>query len=124
MTSLRISLVAGTCLAVTAACSGGTTQSSVNVGTTEVKGSVGGVILDATPGLAPLAGVAVTVVSGAVVETATTDDKGIFSVTGIPSGSVVIRLASMGHFDVLLTRTLDGSAGNFPLSNPALTIGP
>jgi hypothetical protein len=30
----------------------------------------------------------------------------------------------MGHFDVYLTDVLDSSAGNFPVSNAALTVGP
>ena len=97
---------------------------NVTVGTSAAKGSVGGVVLDAAPGLPPLAGASVTVIAGGSTFNATTDVNGTFAVSDVPAGSVVVKLSSMGRFDVYLTQVLDSSAGNFPVSNAALTVGP
>src|SRR5438105_1127229 len=86
---------------------------SLTVGNSAAKGSVGGVVLDAAPGLQPLMGAQVTVVAGGASLAATTDANGVFSVGDVPSGSVIVKLQAMGHFDVYLTANLPAAVGNF-----------
>lgn len=103
---------------------GGCGDQSVTVGNSDVKGSVGGIILDALPGFPPLGNATITVISGGHSTSVHTDDQGYFSVTGVQAGGVVVKIAADGHAPVYVSRTLDFAAGNFPLANPSLTVGP
>jgi Bacterial Ig-like domain len=99
--------------------------SNVRVDTSTVKGTVGGVVLDAAAGLMPLKGVTAVVIAGGSIIMAPYDDNtGTWSAKDVPVGSVVVKLSAADHFDAYLTGTLTGNAGNFPLENPALTFGP
>ncbi len=99
-------------------------DANVTLGASTAQGSVGGVVLDAAPGLPPLAGAAVSVVAGGQTFSAMTDMNGTFGVTGIPSGSVVVKISAADHFDVFVTGALASNAGNFPVANATLTVGP
>src|SRR5579871_2802241 len=99
-------------------------DSNVTLGASSAEGSVGGVVLDATPGFPPLANANVTVIAGGNTFMATTDMNGTFSVKSVPSGNVVVRVSSDGHFDAWVTGTLASAAGNFPVNNASLTVGP
>ncbi len=96
----------------------------VTLGGSEAKGSVGGVVLDGTAGFPALSGATVTVIAGGNTYTATTDMNGTFAVRDVPSGSVVVKLSSPDHFDAYFAGTLASNAGNFPVSNASLTVGP
>jgi hypothetical protein len=106
--------------ALVVGCSSG---DNVTVGTSAARGAVGGVVLDAAPGLPPLASASVTVIAGGSSFPTTTDMNGVFAVHDVPSGSVLVELAAPGHLDVYLHEELPAAAGNFPASN-ALTVGP
>lgn len=107
-------------------CGGGSSNgdSKVTVGQSEVKGTVGGVVLEAAPGLLPLTGATVTVIAGGATLAGTTSAEGIFSVKDVPVGSVIVKITAGDHFDVYVTGTLNAAAGNFPASNAVLTVGP
>ena len=97
--------------------------STVSVGNENPTGTVGGILLDAT-NEGPLAGATVTLVTGAANLTSTTDPNGLFQFTKVPAGSFIVKFEAMGFVPVTLNRSLEGSAGNFPVNNPSLTIGP
>ena len=88
------------------------------------KGTVGGLIVDATSG-APLEGVQVRVVSasGAFESTTGTPD-GTFRVDGVPAGHFTVTMKKDGYLPVLLEGNLVGSAGNFPIDDPIATLQP
>jgi hypothetical protein len=99
-------------------------DANVTLGGSTAQGSVGGVVLDAAPGLPPLAGATISVVAGGQTFSAMTDMNGTFGINGVPSGSVVVKISAADHFDAFVTGTLASSAGNFPVANASLTIGP
>src|SRR5258708_39662492 len=79
-----------------AGCGGG---SNVTVGDSTVKGVVGGVVLDAAAGLAPLDGVTATVIAGGIAIAAPYDKTaGTYSAKDIPVGPVVGKPSAVGHF--------------------------
>ena len=91
-------------------------------------GSVGGLIVDAVT-LKGVSNVNVKVLAGGSVYTATskTTDDGAFSVDKVPPGSLIVMIvpASDGKYmPVTIAATMPNSAGEFPLSNATLSIGP
>jgi hypothetical protein len=107
------------------ACGGG--SDSVGVSNTAPGGSVGGVIIDAAT-MKPFAGVAVTVIAGAKQfpeAPAVTDANGRFAVENLPSGNLLIQLKPpASHLAVSLEQTLPSAAGEYPVGNAILSLGP
>jgi len=101
---------------------GGCSQ-GVSVDNGNPSGTVAGVIVDATSE-APLMGATVTVIAGDKTETATTDMNGQFAVGKVPAGTFIMTVAQMGFVTAQLTDQLQGSIGNFPVSDPQRTVGP
>lgn len=98
---------------------------SLDVNNTSPKGSVGGIVVDATT-RAPLPGVEVTVVAGGrVYGPETSADDGSFSVGGVPAGNVIVTLTGDGTYqDTWITGELTNAAGQFPTGNATFTMGP
>jgi hypothetical protein len=93
-------------------------------------GSVGGMVLDLATGQA-MAGVNVKVVSGGAAYPVeggqvATDADGRWAVTGVPSGRVIIDIKPpAGYMQVRIPDLLlDDAAGDFPVGNASLTVGP
>lgn len=87
-------------------------------------GSVGGLVLDGADDR-PLAGVEVKVVAGSTVVVTTTDASGIFSVTDLPaSGVVFVIFEKEGYLSAQQTGVFENAAGNFPVDNATVTLGP
>jgi hypothetical protein len=99
-------------------------SSNVTVGQGPATGVVGGVVLEAAPGLPPLAGAMVSVIAGGQAFPGTTDMTGTFSVKEVPVGSLVVKISAADHFDVYLTTQLATNSGNFPVTNAVATVGP
>lgn len=99
---------------------------SLRVDNTEPLGSVGGVVLNGVTEAPIVGGVEVTVIAGGHEPfTVTTDADGRFLVQEVPaSGNVVVLLEAEGFLPTRLTGELDGEAGNFPVGNATLSIGP
>ncbi len=111
--------------ALASGCGGGNNpNSSVTVGQGPATGVVGGVVLDAMPGLPPLAGATVTVIAGGQAMPGATDMTGTFSIKDVPVGSLVVKITAADHFDVYLDTSLDTNSGNFPVTNAVATVGP
>lgn len=89
-------------------------------------GSVGGVVYDAVTEAPIAGGVDVTVIAGGEEPAiTTTDSNGVFMVAEIPaSGDVIVLLHAGGYMPAVLTRSFVNAAGNFPLGNAVLSIGP
>lgn len=100
---------------------------SVSVSNTSPTGSVGGLVVDAST-RAPLAGATVTVLAGGqVFAPVTTGEDGTFRVTGVPFGNVLVLVTpadASAHGGATVAGTLIGEAGDFPVGNEALTLGP
>ncbi|HEY1587704.1 MAG TPA: carboxypeptidase regulatory-like domain-containing protein [Polyangia bacterium] len=105
-------------LVAVASCSQG-----VSVDNGNPSGTVAGMVLDATSE-APLMGATVTVIAGDKTQTATTDMNGQFAVGKVPAGTFIMQVTQMGFVTAQLTDMLGGAVGNFPVSNPQVTIGP
>lgn len=109
-------------LAAAMALCGGCSQ-GVNVDNGNPRGTVGGIVLDAS-NEAPVGGATVKIVSGGTTRTAMTDMDGQFAVTKVPSGSFIMSVTQMGYVTAQITDELAGAVGNFPVSNPSKTVGP
>lgn len=111
----------GAALAVGAAGCG----DSVSVSNASPRGSVGGIVINAGTGAA-LGGATVTVVAGGEVFTAvTTEADGTFGVDDVPAGSVLVTIVGpAGFWGATVRGMLGGAAGDFPVDNEALTLGP
>jgi len=91
-------------------------------------GSVGGLVVDAST-MKPLKDVAVTVVAGGQTfpsgSVAKTDASGYFSIKKVPSGSLIVRIKPpSSYLSVDLSANLANAAGEFPLGNATLSVGP
>mgnify|MGYP006289392057 CR=1 FL=1 len=89
-------------------------------------GSVGGVVLDAVTQAPVAGGVDVTVLSGGGEPiTTSTDGNGYFLVTDVPaSGNVIVMIQSDGYYSAQLNGAFNNAAGNFPVDNAILSLGP
>ncbi len=97
--------------------------SSVNVNNELPKGTVGGLVVDAATE-APMMGATVQIPTATATFTATTNMDGFWSIPGVPVGSLITQISNMGFVTAQFTAFLNGSVGNFPVTNPVLTIGP
>jgi len=94
-------------------------------------GSVGGIVVKAEDQKA-LAGVTITVIAGGKAYPAAgeapvkTDAQGVFHINNIPAGNIIVRLKapSTAYHSVDIAANIVNAAGNFPLANSTLTIGP
>jgi hypothetical protein len=107
-----------------AACGGNTLDENLVVENVAPVGSVGGQVLNAVDDR-PLPGATVRIVSGDFNVTATTDSSGFFSVSDVPaSGWVLVIVEAHGMLTAQTTEEFTPEAGDFPLSNATLTVGP
>jgi hypothetical protein len=113
----KIGMLSATLLCA-AACSNGVTVQNQNP-----KGTVGGLILDGAT-LMPVTGVAVEIISGGGSFTAMTDATGIFKVTNVPSGTLIVEISKSMYVSARLDAALGGSVGNFPIGSPVTTLPP
>jgi hypothetical protein len=112
-------------------CGGEEGGESLGVSNVSPLGSVGGLVVDAATGQ-PLEGVKVSVIAGGSVypdadKPCLTNAKGYFSVKDVPAGALIVQLAprKAGTYGaVSITDTLPGAAGEFPLGNATLSLGP
>lgn len=104
---------------------------SLGVNNVSPKGSVGGLVVDAAT-MAPMQGVKVSVVAGGALypsgeSTAVTDANGYFSVADLPAGELIVQLTPSdpkAYRAVNIAATLQNAAGEFPLANATLSLGP
>jgi len=89
-------------------------------------GSVGGVIFDAVTDAPIGGGVDVTLIAGGEEPfTTTTDENGYFMVSEVPaSGDVIVMVSAEGYFSAQITKSFVNAAGDFPVQNAILSIGP
>ena len=112
-----------------AACGDDTGNELLGVNNVSPVGSVGGIVIDAAT-MNPMSGVKVTIVAGGKIypatgTTAQTDSDGIFAVKDVPAGSLLITFKPGGtHQGLTLRATLANAAGDFPLANATLSVGP
>ena len=106
------------------------TDSALGVNNVSPLGSVGGIVLQADS-LKPLKGVKIIIIAGGKSyppsdgEAVETDSEGIFAVKDIPAGNILIKMsAPSGYQGVTLRQTIPNAAGEFPLANSTLSIGP
>jgi len=106
------------------ACGASKLDENVVVRNVAPMGSVGGQVLDATDDR-PLANAHVRVVSGDFNVTTTTDSSGFFAVSDVPaSGPVMIVVEASGMLTAETHATFTPAAGDYPMSNATLTVGP
>ncbi len=89
------------------------------------KGTVSGQVLSTD--LRPLSGVSVEMTIGSSAEpvVATTDGKGNFTYTNVPGGAQVLLTFSMqGHATLRAMASVPAQAGNVPINNGNVSIGP
>jgi Carboxypeptidase regulatory-like domain len=111
---------------VHAACGGGdeTLNENLVVEPVTPMGSVGGQILDATDDR-PLVNASVSIVTGDFSVSTTTDGSGLFSVSDVPaSGPVLILVNGVGALSADTTAVFTPAAGDYPMNNATLTVGP
>src|SRR5438067_1782827 len=65
-------------------------------------GTVGGLVLD-VDGEMPLAGVGVTVISGGATFTGPANDKGLYSISGVPAGPFTLT-AQLADYETAMTQ--------------------
>ncbi len=112
-----------------AGCGDSDSGSPIGVNNVSPTGSVGGIVLDAST-LKPMQGVPVTVIAGARIlpsaeNPAQTDAEGRFSIDGIPTGDLIVQISpKANHQPVAIEATLINAAGEFPLANSTLSLGP
>src|SRR5262245_56272731 len=98
---------------------------SLSVSNASPKGSVGGLVVDASS-RAPLAGATVVLISGGdLSHPQTTGDDGSFRFTDVAFGSVMLQVTpaqGTAYAGATFHGTLAGEAGDFPTGNEALTI--
>src|SRR2546421_6215111 len=90
---------------------------NVAVSNTNPLGTVGGQVIE-LDGETPLPGAMVTLQSAGGMFSATTDANGIYTVEKVPSGGFWLTIAAPGHESAYLPGQLNGSVGNFPVTNP------
>lgn len=94
---------------------------NVNVSNQNPLGVVGGQVLD-VDGEMPLASATVTLQTAGTTLMATTDANGLFAIPKVPVGSFFVTVAATGYQSAYFGATLAGSVGNFPVSNPSMTL--
>ncbi len=109
-------------------CGDEATDNSLGVNNVSPEGSVGGLIVDAVT-LNGIKNVTVAVLAGGKVyqAKAKTDANGQFSVEKVPAGALIVRITpatESKYLPVNIAATLANAAGDFPLANSTLTIGP
>lgn len=115
-------------LLVYSAC-GDDTNAPLGVTNVSPVGSVGGLVVDAST-MKGIANVQVRVIAGGKqypeAGAAKTDASGYFSITKVPTGDLIITMtpAGDGYLPVTITETLANAAGEFPLDNSTLSVGP
>ncbi|MBU1220176.1 carboxypeptidase-like regulatory domain-containing protein [Myxococcota bacterium] len=125
MRNFKISFILLLLLAI-AGCDDGkqTFNENVTINPTEVFGTVGGFVMDATTD-APLEGVNITVISGSTTLTAVSGADGIFSVQNVPAtGSVVVLMDADGYASARQIIPFEMGTGNTPFVNPVATASP
>ena len=117
-------------LASQIACGDDDVSQALGVNNVSPLGSVGGIVLQADT-MKPLKGVKITIVAGGKTYPAAdgtaveTDSEGIFAVNDIEAGNILVKMsAPSGYQGVTLSETIPNSAGEFPLANSTLSIGP
>jgi hypothetical protein len=94
---------------------------NVAVSNTNPLGTVGGVVLDLN-GEAPLGNAVVTLQTAGTVMMAMTDATGIYTIAKVPAGAFFLNIAVTGYETAYVPGNLVGAVGNFPVSNPQLTM--
>ncbi|MCA9673091.1 MAG: carboxypeptidase regulatory-like domain-containing protein [Myxococcales bacterium] len=112
-------------LSVTLSCGG---SDDLGVNNVSPSGSVGGIVVDAAT-REPMADVKITIVAGGkqypAEAPAATDATGRFGVQGVPAGDLIVRFEGPAtHAKLELSATLQNAAGDFPLANATLSLGP
>ncbi len=99
----------------------------VSVENANPTGSVGGLVYDGisqTP-ISSDTEVLVTVIAGDQTMTTTVDENGLFSLSDVPaSGPVQVLVTADGYLSAHLTADFTNEAGEFPVSNAAVSLGP
>ena len=126
--SIDLQLLALSVLLGAAISCGGSGSETLGVTNVSPKGSVGGLVYNAAT-RKPLAGAQVLVIAGGATYPAAgavkTDDKGRFAIADVPSGGLIVNIIGpAGYAPVNIASTLANSAGEFPLANATLSIGP
>lgn len=110
---------------------GSSDDESLGVSNVSPEGSVGGLVIDAAT-LGAMEGASVTVIAGGRIlpsadGAATTNEKGYFSVEDVPAGDLILQVVPKdpeSHKSVNISAVLPNAAGEFPLANSTLTMGP
>jgi hypothetical protein len=97
--------------------------STVSVGNDNPKGTVGGIVLDAETEM-PIMGAMITIVSASATVQTTSDAMGVWQAKDVPAGTFILSIAMSNYITAQFNATLAGAVGNFPVNNPALTVGP
>jgi len=116
---------------LTAQVSCGGDDESLGVNNVSPEGSVGGIVVDAAT-MKPMEGVKATVIAGGkklpVGDVPTiTDASGYFSVQDVPSGGLIVQLTPKdpaAYRGVSIIGAMPSAAGDFPLANATLSLGP
>ncbi|MFH2006342.1 MAG: carboxypeptidase-like regulatory domain-containing protein [bacterium] len=119
-----VALVAMAALVATGCGGDNAIDENLSVNDVAPTGSVGGQVLNATDDR-PLAGASVRIIAGDFTTTTTTDGSGIFSISEVPaSGPVLIIITASSFLSAEVIGTFNNAAGNFPVNNATLTVGP
>lgn len=86
-------------------------------------GHVGGAVLDFTTGV-PIPGASVALSGAGLALAAQTDAQGNFLFGPIPATRYALRIAVSGYEDALVTADIPLAAGDFPLDNASVFVGP
>lgn len=86
-------------------------------------GHIGGALVDFTTGV-PLPGAAVTLAGAGLSLAAQTDASGSFLFGPIPATRYALRVAVTGYEDALVTADIPVAAGDFPIDNASVFVGP
>lgn len=119
MNAFKALSVAGAMIALLSC---GSEQKPIEIESAQAMGTVGGLVLSAVT-REPLAGANVTLLAGGVPSSMATDATGTFSFAQVPSGYVSIVIEHDEYLSALLSGYLLG-AGEYPVDNASLTMGP
>jgi len=107
----------GVCLA---SCGGG----DVGVSNVSPQGSIGGIVVDGATRM-PMADVVVRLYSGGETPVEVhTSANGEWALEDIDAGPVLVRMSKSGFANAQISANLAVAAGDFPLANARLTLGP
>jgi hypothetical protein len=106
---------------------GGSSDSPIGVNNVSPHGSLGGLVVDAVTQKA-MQGVALSVIAGGRTypdKPVETDATGYFAISDVPSGDLIVRVVPKGGYQaVTIEANLPNAAGEFPLANATLSLGP